>query len=108
MLKFFLEKLQERLGKELEGYADIDYLKDEYRDEFSNIEFVETIGTDEHRWYILNNNVYKVKLEEQDYYFGATEVGCIKDECASLTDICHKTELFEVEKILKETFKIKE
>lgn len=107
MLKEFLEKLQNRLKSELEGYADIDYLREEYGEEFSNIEFVETIGTDEHRWYILNDNVYKVKLEGQAYFFGVTEVGCIKDECAGLTDVCHETKLFEVEKIVKETFKRK-
>lgn len=106
MIKEFLEKLQNRLKSELEGYADMDYITEEC-EEFSNIEFVETIGTDEHRWYILNDNVYKVNLEGEDYFFGANEVGSIKDECADLTDICHETKLFEVDKIVKETFKRK-
>lgn len=101
----FIEKLKE----EVKNYYRMDDLLDEhYKEEgYKDIEFVETLSTDEHRWYILEENVYKVKIDEKDYYFGIWEVGSLKSEgmCASDTGVT--MELFEVEKIMKVSFKRK-
>lgn len=101
----FIEKLKEEVKK----YYRMDDLIDEHYDEenYKDIEFVETLCTDEHRWYILEENVYKVKIDEKDYYFGILEVGSLKSESMTASDTGHKMELFEVEKIMKVSFKRK-
>lgn len=102
----FIKKLKE----EVKSYYRMDDLLDEhYKEEnYNSIDFVETLSTDEHRWFILEKNVYKVKIDNKDYFFGILEVGSLKSEemCASDTGATMK--LFEVEKITKETFRRKE
>lgn len=102
----FLKKLKEEVKK----YYSMDELIDEhYEDEnYQNIRFVETLNTDEHRWYILEENVYKVKINSVDYYFGILEVGSLKSEEMCISDTGITMELFEVEKITRETFKRKD
>lgn len=101
----FIEKLKE----EVKNYYRIDDLLDEHYQEekYKDIEFVETLSTDEHRWYILEENVYKVKINNEDYYFGIVEVGSLKSEVMTASDTGVTMELFEVEKIVKETFRRK-
>lgn len=102
----FIEKLKEEAKK----YARMCDLLDEHygEDGYKNIEFVETLSTDEHRWYILEENVYKAKVNDEDYYFGVWEVGSLKSESMTAEDTYFEIEVFEVEKITKETFKRKE
>lgn len=101
----FIEKLKEEVKK---FYRMEDLLDEHYEEEkYKNIEFVETLSTDEHRWYILEENVYKIKIDEEDYYFGILEVGSLKSEAMTASDTGVTMELFEVEKIVKETFKRK-
>lgn len=99
----------EKLKKEVKDYYRMDDLLDEHYEEegYKDIEFIETLSTDEHRWYILEENVYKVKIDKKDCYFGIVEVGSLKSEsmCASDTGVTMK--LFEVEKIMKVSFKRK-
>lgn len=101
----FIEKLKE----EVKNYYRMDDLLDEHYQEekYKDIEFVETLSTDEHRWYILEENVYKVKINNEDYYFGIVEVGSLKSEAMTASDTGVTMELFEVEKIVKETFRSK-
>lgn len=101
----FITKLKEEVKK---YYRMSDLIDDHYKEkEYENIEFVETISTDEHRWYILEENVYKIKSNNNDYYFGVLEVGSLKSEGMTAEDTCCNMEMFEVEKIVKETFKRK-
>ena len=102
----FIEKLKEEAKK----YARMCDLLDEHYEEdgYKDIEFVETLSTDEHRWYILEENVYKAKVNGKDYYFGVWEVGSLKIESMTPEDTYFNIEVFEVEKIVKETFKRKE
>lgn len=102
----FIKKIKEEAKK----YARMEDLLDEHYEEdgYKDIEFVETLSTDEHRWYILEENVYKAKVDGKDYYFGVWEVGSLKSETMSAEDTCVNIEIFEVEKITKETFKRKE
>lgn len=99
----------ENLKKEAEKYARMDDLLDEHYGEegYKDVEFVETLSTDEHRWYILEENVYKVKIDGEDYYFGVWEVGSLKSESMTAEDTGCEIEVFEVEKVTKETFKRK-
>lgn len=101
----FIEKLKE----EVKNYYRMDDLLDEHYEEekYKDIDFVETLSTDEHRWYILEKNVYKVKIDNKDYYFGIIEVGSLKSESMSVSDTGVTMKLFEVEKIVKETFRRK-
>ena len=61
----FITKLKE----EVKNYYRMFDLMDEHYEEkeYENIEFVETISTDEHRWYILEENVYKMKIDGKDW-----------------------------------------
>lgn len=99
----------EKLKKEVKKYYSMEELIDEHYEEedYKNISFVETLSTDEHRWYILEENVYKVKINSIEYYFGIWEVGSLKSEGMSISDTGITMELFEVEKITRETFKRK-
>lgn len=101
----FIEKLKE----EVKNYYRMDDLLDEHYEEerYKDIDFVETLSTDEHRWYILEENVYRVKINNEDYYFGIIEVGSLKSEGMCACDTGVTMELFEVEKIVKETFRRK-
>ena len=105
MLKEFVENLKEEVKK----YCRMDDLLDEHYNEkiYENIDFVETLSTDEHRWYILEENVYKITTKNEEYYFGVWEVGSLKSESMTAEDTMFKMELFEVEKIVKETFRRK-
>lgn len=102
----FLKQLKE----EIENYYRMDDLLDEHynEDKYKDIDFVETLSADEHRWYILEENVYKIKIEGIDYYFGVWEVGSLKSEAMTAEDTGCKMEMFEVERIVKESFKRKE
>lgn len=102
----FIRKLKEEIQKysRMEDFLDEHYNEEEYE----NIYFVETLSTDEYRWYILENNVYKIKVDSEDYYFGICEVGTLKSESMDVSDTYHKMEMFEVEKIVRETFRKKE
>lgn len=101
----FIEKLKEEVKK----YFRMDDLLDEHYGEegYKDIRFVETLSTDEHRWYILEENVYKIKIDNKDYFFGIWEVGSLKSEAMTAEDTGCKMEMFEVEKIVRETFKRK-
>lgn len=98
------------LKEEVKNYYRMDDLLDEhYKEEiYESIEFIETLSTDEHRWYILEENVYKVKINNEDYYFGIWEVGTLKSEEMTASDTGVTMEMFEVEKIVKKTFRRKE
>lgn len=100
----------EKLKEEVKKYGRMDDLLDEHyqEEEYENIDFVETLSTDERRWYVMEENVYKVNINNKIYYFGVWEVGMLKSECMNVEDTCEKMEMFEVEKIVKETFKRKD
>ena len=100
----------EKLKNEVKKYYRMDDLLDEHYEEeiYKDIQFVETLRTDEHRWYILEENVYKILVDGQDYYFGVWEVGSLKSEAMTAEDTGMNMEMFEVEKIVKESFKRKQ
>lgn len=99
-----------KLKNEVEQYYSMDDFIDAHYNEkyYSDIRFVETLSTDEHRWYILEENVYNVNVEGKDYYFGILEIGSLKSESMGIEDTGITMKMFEVEKIVKQTFRRKQ
>lgn len=65
-------------------YSFDNYLDD--HDEY-NIEFVKKSEyCDEHRWYTIGRWIYKIKIDNTDYYFAIYEVDIIKSEMMSIRD----------------------
>lgn len=108
-----LEKVVEEVKKDCGCCACMETLLDYVSENCPQIEFVEKLDTEEHRWYTIDLNVYKVDLSKEDetgkvYYFGVYEVGMLKSESMGLSDTGFDIEFVEVEKVIKETFQIKE
>lgn len=53
--------------------------------------------TDEHRWYIIDSNVYEIILDGEKYYFGIDEVGSLKSESMSRSDTCCEIYFYPIE-----------
>lgn len=60
-------------------------------------EYITSVDSDEHRWYVLANNVYSVTLDGCKYYIGTWEVETIKSECMSVSDCEHILKFIEME-----------
>lgn len=89
----------------------LDNFIDEHYDEFEDIDFkyIETIGTDEHRWYIISDNVYEIYKDNMLLgHLAISEVTTIKSETSSYSDLFIDVKAHNVEKIVKESFKLKE
>lgn len=79
---YSLDDLDEELYNELEKY---------------NFCYVTTVDTDEHRWYILDENVYEVCIDGIKYYIGVWEVETLKSEAMSVSDCGVKLRFYEME-----------
>ena len=82
---------------------------DEHYEEFKNIDFryLETLETDEHRWYILSTIVYEVFKDNMALgYLAINEVTTLKSESTSYSDLFIDVTAYEVKKIVKESFEI--
>lgn len=81
----FLEDLNNYC--EANTYYNFDTLIEDYIEPQGIIvTYLQTIETYEHRWYTIDYNVYRVVMNEQDYYMGVDEVGIIKSEVMSEED----------------------
>ena len=82
---------------------------DEHYEEFEEIDFnyVETLETDERRWYIISTVVYEVYKNNMLLgYLAINEVTTLKSESSSYSDLFVDVEAYEVKKIVKESFEI--
>lgn len=82
---------------------------DKYNTALENIDFkyVETLDSDEHRWYIISTVIYEVIKDNNSLgYIGISEVTTLKSETSSYEDLYIDIEAFEVKKVLKESFEI--
>lgn len=52
------------------------------------VTYLQTIYSDEHNWYTMNFNVYRVVINEQDYYMGVAEVDVINSNIMAEEDCC--------------------
>lgn len=94
----------EEMRQLIQGYYSMEDLIDD--NEQLGIEFVEQIGSDEHRWFIVGDNVYKINLDGEDIYFGISEVVCLKGEMMTYEDTGYDLELFKVKPVTKKTFEV--
>lgn len=92
----------EEMRQLIQGYYSMEDLIDD--NEQLDIEFVEQIGSDEHRWFIVGDNVYKINLDGEDIYFGISEVVGLKSEMMTYGDTDFDLELFKVQPVTKKTF----
>lgn len=92
----------EEMRQLIQGYYSMEDLIDD--NEQLGIEFVEQIGSDEHRWFIVGDNVYKINLDGEDIYFGISEVVGWKSEMITYEDTGYDLELFKVKPVTKKTF----
>lgn len=108
------EDIFNKIKEKAKNFASLDIFIDEYYDEpgyefVKDIEFVEPmVGGEEHRWYIVGDSLYKINIDGQDYYFGATEVTTLKSESMDLDDTYWETEVFKVKKVIKECWEREE
>ena len=94
----------EEMRQLIQGYYSMEDLIDD--NEQLGIEFVEQIGSDEHRWFIVGDNVYKINLDGEDIYFGISEVVSLKSEMMTYEDAGCDLELFKVKPVTKKTFEV--
>lgn len=71
------------------------------------LEYIESIERDEHRWYVLALNAYKVSLDGADYFVGVWEVETLKSECMSVNDCGIKLDFFEMKEVITTTYRKK-
>ena len=91
-----------------EFYGDFDEF-DLSEFENLNLKFKETIDTDEHRWYILELNVYEFFNSESNESIGflaIEEVGTLKSEYMSVEDCYVKLRAYNVKEVIKKTYEI--
>ena len=91
-------------GLEYCGYFDeIDFSK------FGklNFEYKDTIMTDEHRWYIIETNVYEISNDCGVLgCLAIDEVRTLKSESMCVEDCCVKVKAYNVEEIMKPSYVI--
>lgn len=69
--------------------------------------YIASADRDEHRWYILCNNVYEVLIGNKTYYIGTWEVETLKSESMSVSDCGHRLEFFEMEQYTTVSYRAK-
>jgi len=87
----------------------LDNFIDAHYDEFEDIDFkyVETLESDEYRWYIISTVVYEVyKNNMMLGHLAISEVTTLKSETSSCSDLCIDIEAFNVKEIIKKSFEI--
>ena len=100
----------EKIKEKVKDFASVDDFVDDYYDKpnyefLKDIKYVETIrGGEDHRWYVVGNNVYSINIDGENYFFGASEVTMLKSEEMSWDDTCWETEIFKVKRIIREEF----
>ena len=106
------EDIFNKIKKKAKDFASLDTFIDEYYNKpgyefLKDIEFVEPMtGGEEYRWYVVGNSLYKININNKDYYFGATEVITLKSEEMDLEDTYWETEVFKVKKVIKECWEV--
>lgn len=62
-----------------------------------NFEYVASVDHDEHRCYVLSEDVYKISIDGRTYYIGTWEVATLKSKSISVSDCRYYIEFFEME-----------
>lgn len=108
MLNELIEKLNKYCSEN--NIYDIDDMSDEIWDELEQAKFqhVATVDHDEHRWYVLAENVYSVLIGGEKHYIGVWEVDTLKSECMSVEDCMCEIEFYEMEQFTTVSYRRKE
>ena len=61
------------------------------------LDYVKTVDTDEHRWYVLAEKVYRVCIDGKTYHLGTWEVETLKSEAMSVSDCGCVMKFYEME-----------
>ena len=104
-----IKEIKEFINTNGNSEGCLDNFIDEHYEEFEEIDFkyLETIETDEHRWYVISINVYEVYRNDMLLgYLAIKEVTILKSESSSYSDLFVDVEAYEVKKIVKESFEI--
>lgn len=91
-----------------EFYCYPEYIieEDKYFDDIE-FDYVECLASEEHRWYIISADVYKVKYKgEAIGYLALTGVETLKSEAMSVKDCYVAVTASNVKKVIKESFEI--
>lgn len=100
----------EKIKEKVKDFACVEDFVYDYYDKpdyefLRDIKYVETIrGEEDHRWYVVGNNVYSIDVDGETYFFGALEVTMLKSEGMSWEDTYWKTKIFKVKRIIREEF----
>lgn len=106
------EEIFNKIKKEAKNFPSLEDFVDEYYDkpgfEFvQDIKYVEPLlGKENYKWFIVENSVYSILINGEDYYFGASEVTTLKSETMSFEDTYWETEIFKVKKVIKEYWEV--
>lgn len=69
--------------------------------------YIENLDRDEHRWYVMETNVYEfIEGTESLGYLAISEVGTLKSEMMARADCGVTMEAYNVKKIVRESFEI--
>lgn len=74
------------------------------------IRYVDTVDTDEHRWYIDAFKVYSITLDDGEHFVGTWEIETLKSEAMSVSDCGsdHILHFVEMEQVPSVSYIIKE
>lgn len=108
MVKELIEKLN-KYFTENDVYS-LDEVNQELEEELKKVglKCIAKLDRDEHRWYTLSENVYRVHINGKNYYIGVWEVETIKSEMMDLEDCGVQLEFFEMEKYTTISYRRKE
>lgn len=100
----------EKIKEKVKDFACVeDFVYDYYdKPDYEFLRDVKYVGTmrggEDHRWYVVGNNVYSIDVDGETYFFGALEVTMLKSEGMSWEDTYWKTKIFKVKRIIREEF----
>lgn len=107
MIKEMIKWLNEYCSENSVFYADD--IGGELRDKLEeyNFKFVDTVERDEHRWYILAMNVYRLDINELAYFIGCWELETVMSEDMNVNDVGCIVKFFEMEPYTTISYRVK-
>ena len=103
-----LEEIKNFINQK-EFYGDFEEFYDEFYEDLEDIEFgyIETLKSDDHRWFQVDYNVYEIVKDKNSLGFLCLEeVGILKSESMTKADCYYNIKAYNVKKVIKESFEI--
>ena len=103
-----LEEIKNFINQK-EFYGDFEEFYDEFYEDLEDIEFgyIETLKSDDHRWFQVDYNVYEIVKDKNSFGFLCLEeVGTLKSETMTREDCYYNIKAYNVKKVIKESFEI--